>query len=143
MQSNPTLALAQNVNPNDGRDPVRTQKINDAMRLYGLPEADATKLADGVIEIVTNPFDGSSVLVDKATGQRRPLTLAGPAPPPSSTPTQPPAAPAEPGFQPALADVSNYGIAGAAPEMAEKGTFGLFGASPETLHARQRQRVLR
>jgi hypothetical protein len=118
-------------------DPIRTQKINDSMTLYGLNQSDATKLVDGVVQVVPNPFDGSLSLVDKATGIRRDLRA-------NAAPAQPAAAPAPNQEQPSiLEEVGFYGPRGAVPETMEKMTFGLFGAEPATMQARQRQRVLR
>lgn len=118
-------------------DPIRTQKIQDSMNLYGLNQSDATKLVDGVVQVVPNQFDGSLSLVDKATGSRRDLRAA-------AAPTQPAPAPSSDQGQPSiLEEVGFYGPRGAVPETMEKVTFGLFGADPGTMQARQRQRVLR
>lgn len=124
-------------NPRKERaDPVRTQKITDAMELYNLSREDATKLADGVNRVVANPFDGSTFMVDMATGTRRPLRTSGGEEqlrqPELDTVTHP-----------ILGDVQFYGPAGRVPEALEKGTAGMFEASPEVLQARQRQRILR
>lgn len=121
------------------RDTTRETKINDAMELWGLDRAQATKYADGIIKIHSDQFTGNNYLVDTVSGTSRLLTGSGDEPAPSSGSS----APGTKEGTPILADVSKYGVSGALPEALERATMGLFGADAATNQQRQRYRLLR
>lgn len=52
---------------------MRTQKIADLMALQDLNQADATAIVDGQVQAVTDPVRGKSVLVNRATGETKPI----------------------------------------------------------------------
>lgn len=98
---------------------VRMQKISDAMKQFGLSQADATALVDGHKTIQTDPTGGRTYLIDKVGGTVQEVPIK---PAPLGPRAAIPPAPATPGqVQPRLAETT-----GVLPSIAEavSGTLG-------------------
>lgn len=68
---------------------ARETRINDMMSTYGIDRQAASRLVDNVDSVVADPVTGTPMLVNRTTGESRPVTAAGPsiAAPTAATPT--------------------------------------------------------
>ena len=78
-----------------GPKPTESQTRIDALMARGLPREDAENVVYGVVSVVTDPTTQTPFMVDKSTGQSRPLDFG---PPPSPAPADGPIQPEAPGY---------------------------------------------
>ena len=73
---------------------ARQSRIADIMRIHDVDERIASGIADGILNVVTDPVTGMSQIVNRATGESRPVVPRSTgAPTPSTGGAAPPAAP--------------------------------------------------
>jgi hypothetical protein len=68
---------------------ARETRINDMMSTYNVDRATASRIVDNVDSVVADPVSGTPQLVNRITGEARPVTAVGPslAGPPAAAPT--------------------------------------------------------
>lgn len=134
---------------------ARETRINDMMSTYNVDRQTASRIVDNVDNVVADPVTGTPQLVNRITGESRPVTASGPsiAGSPASTPTTAAAptagsgtaAPPTEGARPvaSLYDLARTpfttGVGPAAAENAQRvlGQVGVNVVSPEFTERRQ------